>query len=44
MFEEVGGWKGCSKQSQNMIESGKCDNEPYFENSYFVTVSCVGVC
>lgn len=31
------GWKGCSKQSQNMIESGKCDNEPYFDEILFLS-------
>lgn len=28
MYEEEGDEKNCSKQSQNMMESGKCDNEP----------------
>lgn len=28
MYEEEGDEKKCSKQSQNMMESGKCDNEP----------------
>lgn len=28
MYEEEGDEKNCSKQSRNMIESGKCDNEP----------------
>lgn len=27
MYEEEGDEKNCSKQSQNMMESGKCDNE-----------------
>lgn len=27
MYEEEGDEKNCSKQSQNMMESGKCDNK-----------------